>query len=139
MLPLDVGNQRESGHLPMKDLWYAVYALDAAMCVIIIPFAIFYYEGEDGAGEVYVHQIYRVICRTTSNRISGALRWTFMLLFVFLFVFLLSYFLWNVAEIPFQNLLSESLDVSSPKACGDYVGGDDDVCVIYSAIRQEMF
>jgi LMBR1 domain-containing protein 1 len=30
----------------MKNLWLAVYILDAVLVVLIIPFAMFYYEGD---------------------------------------------------------------------------------------------
>ena len=32
--------------LPMKDLWLAVYIADAILVFFVIPFAIFYYEGD---------------------------------------------------------------------------------------------
>ncbi|KAJ8448334.1 hypothetical protein Cgig2_021962 [Carnegiea gigantea] len=56
MLPADVANRQACRHsiyngacqltLPMKDLWLAVYIADAILVFFVIPFAIFYYEGD---------------------------------------------------------------------------------------------
>lgn len=56
MLPADVANRQACRHaiyngacnltLPMKELWLAVYILDAVLVFFVIPFAMFYYEGD---------------------------------------------------------------------------------------------
>ncbi|KAG4922121.1 hypothetical protein JHK86_050934 [Glycine max] len=56
MLPADVANRQACRHaiyngacsltLPMKDLWLAVYILDAVLVFFVIPFAMFFYEGD---------------------------------------------------------------------------------------------
>ncbi|BBN12511.1 LMBR1 domain-containing protein 1 [Marchantia polymorpha subsp. ruderalis] len=56
MLPADVANRRACQHaiyngscnltLPMKQLWYAIYCINAILVFVIIPFSIFYYEGD---------------------------------------------------------------------------------------------
>lgn len=56
MLPADVANRQAcrraiyngscSLTLPMKDLWLAVYIADAILVFFVIPFAMFYYEGD---------------------------------------------------------------------------------------------
>ncbi|XP_042481970.1 LIMR family protein At5g01460 [Macadamia integrifolia] len=56
MLPADVANRAACQHaiyngacnltLPMKTLWIIVYIVDAALVFFIIPFAMFYYEGD---------------------------------------------------------------------------------------------
>ncbi|KAL9248673.1 LIMR family protein-like protein [Drosera capensis] len=56
MLPADVANRQACSHaiyngacnltLPMKDLWMVVYIVDAALVLFVIPFAMFYYEGD---------------------------------------------------------------------------------------------
>ncbi len=56
MLPADIANQHACQHsvfvgacsftLPMRQLWYAVYILDAVLVFFVIPFSIFYYEGD---------------------------------------------------------------------------------------------
>ena len=56
MLPADVANRQACRRaiyngachltLPMKDLWLAVYIVDAVLVFLVIPFAMFYYEGD---------------------------------------------------------------------------------------------
>ncbi|KAL5994651.1 hypothetical protein ACLOJK_024704, partial [Asimina triloba] len=56
MLPADVANRQACRHaiyngacnltLPMKQLWLAVYIVDAVLVFFIIPFSMFYYEGD---------------------------------------------------------------------------------------------
>lgn len=56
MLPADVANRQACRHaiyngacsltLPMKTLWLAVYIADAVLVFLVIPFAMFYYEGD---------------------------------------------------------------------------------------------
>ena len=47
MLPLDVGNSDTHGGFPMHTLWQVIYIMMAAMAVVVVPFAMFYYEGEE--------------------------------------------------------------------------------------------
>lgn len=56
MLPADVANRQACKRavyngacaltLPMKTLWLVVYILDAVLVFLVIPFAMFYYEGD---------------------------------------------------------------------------------------------
>ncbi|KNA15252.1 hypothetical protein SOVF_099800 [Spinacia oleracea] len=56
MLPADVANRHACRHalyngachltLPMKQLWLAIYIIDAILVFFVIPFAMFYYEGD---------------------------------------------------------------------------------------------
>lgn len=56
MLPADVANRHACRHaiyngacnltLPMKELWLAVYIVDAILVFFVIPFAMFFYEGD---------------------------------------------------------------------------------------------
>lgn len=56
MLPADVANRQACQHaiyngacnltLPMKQLWLAIYIVDAVLVFFVIPFAMFYYEGD---------------------------------------------------------------------------------------------
>lgn len=56
MLPADVANRQACEHalyngacnltLPMKTLWLVIYILDAFLVFFCIPFAMFYYEGD---------------------------------------------------------------------------------------------
>ncbi|KAL9252934.1 LIMR family protein-like protein [Drosera capensis] len=71
MLPADVANRQACSHaiyngacnltLPMKDLWMVVYIVDAVLVLFVIPFAMFYYEGDQD--------------KTVAKRIRGALCW----------------------------------------------------------------
>ncbi|CAN1134385.1 LIMR family protein At5g01460 [Linum perenne] len=71
MLPADVANRQACRHaiyngacnltLPMKDLWMAVYIIDAVLVFFIIPFAMFYYEGDQD--------------KTVGKRVKSALKW----------------------------------------------------------------
>ncbi|GFY83756.1 LMBR1-like membrane protein [Actinidia rufa] len=63
MLPADVANRQACQHaiyngacnltLPMKDLWLAIYILDAILVFFVIPFAMFYYEGDQDKSECW--------------------------------------------------------------------------------------
>jgi LMBR1 domain-containing protein 1 len=56
MLPADVANRQAcrkavyngacSLTLPMRTLWLVVYIVDAVLVFLVIPFAMFYYEGD---------------------------------------------------------------------------------------------
>jgi len=56
MLPTDVANRQACRKaiyngacnltLPMKTLWFVVYIVDAVFVFLVIPFAMFYYEGD---------------------------------------------------------------------------------------------
>ncbi|KAJ6362873.1 hypothetical protein OIU77_030204 [Salix suchowensis] len=71
MLPADVANRQACRRaiyngacnltLPMKDLWIAVYIVDAVLVFFIIPFAMFYYEGDQD--------------KSVAKRIKSALLW----------------------------------------------------------------
>ncbi|KAL3585765.1 hypothetical protein D5086_012632 [Populus alba] len=71
MLPADVANRQACRHaiyngacnltLPMKDLWIAVYIVDAVLVFFTIPFAMFYYEGDQD--------------KSVAKRIKSALLW----------------------------------------------------------------
>ncbi|KAK3445098.1 hypothetical protein EUGRSUZ_B02811 [Eucalyptus grandis] len=71
MLPADVANRQACRHaiyngacnltLPMKDLWLAIYIVDAVLVFFVIPFAMFYYEGDQD--------------KSVGKRIKSALIW----------------------------------------------------------------
>ncbi|GMI71418.1 hypothetical protein like AT5G01460 [Hibiscus trionum] len=71
MLPADVANRQACRHaiyngacnltLPMKELWLAVYIADAVLVFFVIPFAMFYYEGDED--------------KSVGKRIKSALLW----------------------------------------------------------------
>uniref|UniRef100_A0A0E0HKA1 LIMR family protein n=2 Tax=Oryza TaxID=4527 RepID=A0A0E0HKA1_ORYNI len=71
MLPADVANRQAcrraiysgacSLTLPMKTLWLAVYIADAVLVFLVIPFAMFYYEGDQD--------------KSVGKRLTSALLW----------------------------------------------------------------
>lgn len=92
MLPLDVGNGRDGG-FPMDVLWMVVYIVMAAFAVVIIPFAMFYYEGDeyDETGKADSQLVY-------------ALKGTFITFIVFAVVTVVMYLFLGIAEIPVIQL-----------------------------------
>ncbi len=60
MLPLDVANANTNGGFPMGTLWLIVYITMAVMAVVIIPFAMFYYEGEEYDETGYLYYLFYV-------------------------------------------------------------------------------
>ena len=47
LLPLDVGNFRSGSNVDMKMFWYIIYMTSAFFIIVILPFALFYYESDD--------------------------------------------------------------------------------------------
>jgi LMBR1 domain-containing protein 1 len=47
LLPLDVGNFRAGSNVDMKIFWYIIYMTSAFFIVVILPFALFYYESDE--------------------------------------------------------------------------------------------
>ncbi|XP_078180936.1 LIMR family protein Os06g0128200 [Carex rostrata] len=78
MLPADVANRQACRHaiyngacnltLPMKTLWLIVYIVDAVLVFLVIPFAMFYYEGD--------------LDKSVGKRLKSALIWVFCSAFV---------------------------------------------------------
>jgi len=88
MLPLDVANQRVGG-FPMTVLWLVVYITMAALVVVVIPFAAFYYEGDeyDETGKA-------------PSQIAAAIKGTIISLVVFGVISVVMYIPLGVAQIP---------------------------------------
>lgn len=93
MLPLDVGNANSNGGFPMDTLWIVIYIVMAVMAVVIIPFAMFYYEGDeyDETGKADSQLIY-------------AVKGTFITLIVFVVLTVVMYLFLGIAEIPVIQL-----------------------------------
>ncbi|KAL5991449.1 hypothetical protein ACLOJK_012358 [Asimina triloba] len=95
MLPADVANRQACRHaiyngacnltLPMKDLWLAVYIVDALLVFFIIPFSMFYYEGDQdkyvSLPPAFLASFRRLRlnfvsqCRSLGKRIKSAMMW----------------------------------------------------------------
>lgn len=91
MLPLDVANSNSSvsGGFPMDELWLAVYIIIAVMVVIIVPFAIFFYEAEEAEpGE------------KSPSQFASAIKGTVLTLVVFMVITVILWITIGIAEVP---------------------------------------
>ncbi|EGG21903.1 LMBR1-like conserved region-containing protein [Cavenderia fasciculata] len=86
MLPLDVANKGGEGGFPMDTIWLVIYIAIAIFSVIIVPFAMFYYESEEADG--------------TNNQFASAFKGTLFLLFAFAVITVLLWLFIGIAEIP---------------------------------------
>ncbi|KAK6943494.1 LMBR1-like membrane protein [Dillenia turbinata] len=131
MLPADVANRQACTHaiyngacnytLPMKDLWLAIYILDAVLVFFVIPFAMFYYEGDQD--------------KTVGKRIKSALIWVVVSAVVCGLVLGILYGLIGKVDFTVEHLSSPttnfpgSWSFSSSQPC---IGGTHQ-CSAYSA------
>eukprot|EP01112_Ceratiomyxa_fruticulosa_P023012 TRINITY_DN862_c0_g1_i2.p1 TRINITY_DN862_c0_g1~~TRINITY_DN862_c0_g1_i2.p1 ORF type:complete len:529 (+),score=73.80 TRINITY_DN862_c0_g1_i2:255-1841(+) len=90
MLPFDVANAQTNGGFPMDILWLVVYIVIAGMVVVVIPFAIFYYEGEEAEGE--------------NTQVSSAVKGTIATIIIFGLITVILYLFLGIAEIPVVKL-----------------------------------
>jgi LMBR1 domain-containing protein 1 len=89
MLPLDVANRSTVGGFPMDQLWLAIYIIIAGMVVVVIPFAIFFYEGEEAEpGE------------ESPSQIASAIKGTVLTVIVFMVITVVLWITIGIAEIP---------------------------------------
>ncbi|GKV21985.1 hypothetical protein SLEP1_g31895 [Rubroshorea leprosula] len=133
MLPADVANRQACKNaiyngacnltLPMKDLWLAVYIVDAVLVFFIIPFAMFYYEGDQD--------------KSVGKRIKSALLWVVTTAIVCALVLGILYGLVGKVDFTVMHLSSSntnfpsSWDFSSSQQC---IGGSGTrVCSAYLA------
>jgi len=100
MLPLDVSNARTNGGFPMTELWYTVYIIMAIMIVLLIPFAIFYYEAEDPTEN------------NNAKQIASAVKYELVVLGVAVLFTLILWLGIGTAEIPYQKLESGLTDIN---------------------------
>ncbi|XP_008449896.2 LIMR family protein At5g01460 [Cucumis melo] len=119
MLPADVANRQACKHalyngacnltLPMKDLWLAIYIVDAVLVFFIIPFAMFYYEGDQDKG--------------IGKRIKSALIWVVVMAIVCALLLGILYGLVGEVDFTVMHLSSNtasfpnSWDFSSSQPC----------------------
>lgn len=93
LLPMDVGNRNSDGEIPMEILWIVIYVLIGVLSVIVIPFAIFYYEAEDPT-------------KGNADQIKTAVLWELGALIIFVIVTIILYFTLGVAEVPVTKLFA---------------------------------
>ncbi|XWS67240.1 hypothetical protein CRYUN_Cryun05aG0270400 [Craigia yunnanensis] len=109
MLPADVANRRACRHaiyngacnltLPMKDLWLAVYIIDAVLVFFVIPFAMFYYEGDQD--------------KSVGKRIKSALLWVVTTAIVCALLLGILYGLVGKVDFTVRHLSSATTNVPS--------------------------
>ncbi|XP_058766164.1 LIMR family protein At5g01460 [Vicia villosa] len=132
MLPADVANRQACRHaiyngacnltLPMKDLWLAVYVIDAILVFFIIPFAMFYYEGDQD--------------KSIGKRVKSALCWVVTTAVVCALVLGILYGLVGKVDFTVRHLSSSttsfpsSWTLNSGQQC---VGNGAHQCSAYSA------
>ncbi|KAJ4977866.1 hypothetical protein NE237_008646 [Protea cynaroides] len=122
MLPADVANRSACQHaiyngacnftLPMKTLWLVVYIVDAVLVFFIIPFSMFYYEGDQD--------------KSIAKRLKSALLWVVTTAIVCALVLGILYGLVGKVDFTVRHLSSSttnfpsSWDFSSSQPC---IGG----------------
>ncbi|KAG5142923.1 hypothetical protein JHK82_018618 [Glycine max] len=132
MLPADVANRQACRHaiyngacsltLPMKDLWLAVYILDAVLVFFVIPFAMFFYEGDQD--------------KSVGKRIKSALMWMVTTAIVCALVLGILYGLVGKVDFTIRHLSSSTTSFpstwtfSSGQPC---IGSDAHQCSAFSA------
>ncbi|CAM8969287.1 unnamed protein product [Rhodiola kirilowii] len=132
MLPADVANRQACTHavyngacnltLPMKQLWLAIYILDAFLVFFVIPFAMFYYEGDQD--------------KSAGKRIKSSLIWVVVTAVVCALVLGILYGLVGEVDFTVRHLSSgaanfpSSWDFSSGKQC---VSSGNHECAAYTA------
>ncbi|KAI0007630.1 LMBR1-like membrane protein-domain-containing protein [Xylariaceae sp. FL0662B] len=71
--------------LTLKIVYYSLYSFDALLCLLIIPFAYFWYEEYDEVEEQEGNQ-------TFSSRLWGAFKYTIAFVFLVIIIFLIGFF-----------------------------------------------
>ncbi|GLI61361.1 hypothetical protein VaNZ11_003724 [Volvox africanus] len=102
MFPLDVGNTNACATnispsactytLPMKQLWYAVFITNLVLVFVIIPFTLFFYEGDSDY--------------TFCQKVKGSLMWTAGFLIFIILIIVIMYMLIGYVVYPTQQLTS---------------------------------
>ncbi|XVE62048.1 hypothetical protein DITRI_Ditri06bG0087600 [Diplodiscus trichospermus] len=132
MLPADVANRQACRHaiyngacsltLPMKELWLAVYIVDAVLVFFVIPFAMFYYEGDQD--------------KSVGKRIKSALVWVVTTAIVCALLLGILYGLVGKVDFTVRHLSSAATnfpstwEFSSSKPC---IGTGARACSAYTA------
>ncbi|KAJ7294873.1 hypothetical protein O6H91_06G109600 [Diphasiastrum complanatum] len=140
MLPADVANRHACQHaiyngacnltLPMKQLWFAVYIVDAVLVFLVIPFAMFYYEGDQE--------------KTMVGRVFSALIWVTLTAIVVGLVLGIAYGLVGKVDFTVRHLSSTTIgfttDFSTLSARNPCLvpsnapnSGNQNLCAAYTA------
>jgi len=138
MLPADVANRQACSNniyngacnltLPMKDLWLAVYIIDVVLVFFVIPFAMFYYEGDQD--------------KSCGKRVFSALMWVIVTAVVFGLTLGILYGLVGKVDFTVRRLSSSttnfpsswsSLSLSKNHPCLAGTNGNTNLCDAYTA------
>eukprot|EP00003_Mantamonas_plastica_P023177 TRINITY_DN410_c0_g1_i2.p1 TRINITY_DN410_c0_g1~~TRINITY_DN410_c0_g1_i2.p1 ORF type:complete len:484 (-),score=140.39 TRINITY_DN410_c0_g1_i2:44-1495(-) len=98
LLPLDIANTAEQVGMSMGTLWQVVYMFIAFWVIVLIPFAIFFYESEEE--------------ESGKNQLSSAIKWELACLFISALVIGLMYAFLGYADVP-VTVLKSSFEPSS--------------------------
>uniref|UniRef100_A0A7R9Y953 Uncharacterized protein n=1 Tax=Pinguiococcus pyrenoidosus TaxID=172671 RepID=A0A7R9Y953_9STRA len=118
LLPLDVQNSSgevgcaqgfnsDCGDLNMRLAWFILYCIMAFLVIIVFPFAIFYYEADDGLEK-------------TRSPLCSAVTYTFFTLAIALVILLCMFFFIGITQIPVREHsvnLSAFQDVPITSGC----------------------
>jgi len=113
MLPLDVAN-RGGGGLPMETIWVVAYVLTGILTIIVIPFAIFYYEAEDPT-------------KDNVDQVKTAIMWTFGTFIIFTIITAILFMTLGVAEVPVTKLTAELQDAQNSQICLNCTEDPDEI------------
>ncbi|CAO2820104.1 unnamed protein product [Amaranthus hypochondriacus] len=131
MLPADVANRHACRHalyngacqltLPMKQLWLAIYIIDAVLVFFVIPFAMFYYEGDQD--------------KSVGKRVKSAILWVGATAVVCALVLGILYGLVGKVDFTVRHLSSgvTSFPTSLSLSSGNPCIGNSRQCSAYSA------
>ncbi|EFA76389.1 hypothetical protein PPL_10154 [Heterostelium album PN500] len=79
MLPLDVANKGGTGGFPMDTMWLAIYIIIAVFAIVIVPFAIFFYESDEADGHAVLEAGPPPNSTTDLNNTQLKSWWSFLL------------------------------------------------------------
>lgn len=107
LLPFDVANTRTNGGIPMTIIWEVFYIILAVVAVVVLPFAVFYYEAEDPDS-------------SNMKQIRSAVIYEFITAVIFTVVSVVLWRINGVAEVPVASMtsgLTPSQNFSSCPGC----------------------
>jgi len=138
MLPADVANRQACTNaiyngacnltLPMKDLWLAVYIIDVVLVFFVIPFSMFYYEGDQD--------------KSCGKRVFSALMWVIVTAIVVGLTLGILYGIVGKVDFTVRKISSSttnfpsswsSLSLSKNHPCLAGTNGNTNLCDAYTA------
>jgi len=96
LLPMDVANARTNGGLAMNGLWIAAFITALVLIVIVLPFAIFFYEAEDNESSF-------------GKRFGEGAKYSIIILFIYCFITAILWVFLGEAQVPYTHLRASSV------------------------------